>query len=125
MPAVALGDLSDRIRFLVNRTRERLWVKPLVICVLSIAGAFVAKAADATGLGQVVPQVTTEAIETLLSIMAGSMLAIAVFAVGSMVSAYASASNAATPRSFPLVIADDVSQNALSTFIGAFILLTS
>ncbi|MDX1498163.1 MAG: DUF2254 domain-containing protein, partial [Salinisphaeraceae bacterium] len=27
----------------------------------------------------------------------------------------------ATPRSFPLVIADDVSQNALSAFIGAFI----
>lgn len=29
--------------------------------------------------------------------------------------------NSATPRSFPLIIADDVSQNALSAFIGAFI----
>jgi uncharacterized membrane protein len=38
-----------------------------------------------------------------------------------MVSAYASASSTATPRSFSLVISDDVSQNALSTFIGAFI----
>ena len=46
---------------------------------------------------------------------------IATFAVASMISAYASASNTATPRSFPLVISDDVSQNALSTFIGAFI----
>jgi uncharacterized membrane protein len=49
------------------------------------------------------------------------MLAIATFAVGSMVSSYASASGDATPRSFPLVISDDVSQNALSGFIGAFI----
>jgi uncharacterized membrane protein len=49
------------------------------------------------------------------------MLVIAVFAVGSMLSAYQSASNVATPRSFSLVVADDVSQNALSTFIGAFI----
>lgn len=49
------------------------------------------------------------------------MLVIATFAVGSMVSAYASASRTATPRSFPLIISDDVSQNALSTFIGAFI----
>ena len=49
------------------------------------------------------------------------MLMIATFAVASMVSAYASASNTATPRSFSLVISDDVSQNALSTFIGAFI----
>jgi uncharacterized membrane protein len=38
-----------------------------------------------------------------------------------MVSAYASASSTATPRSFTVVIADDVSQNALSAFIGAFI----
>jgi uncharacterized membrane protein len=49
------------------------------------------------------------------------MLGVAVFAVGSMLSAYGSASSTATPRSFPLVIADDVSQNALSVFIGAFI----
>jgi uncharacterized membrane protein len=38
-----------------------------------------------------------------------------------MVAAYASASNTATPRAFSLVISDDVSQNSLSTFIGAFI----
>jgi len=53
--------------------------------------------------------------------MAASMLVIATFAVASMVAAYASASSTATPRSFRLVIADDVSQNALTTFIGAFI----
>ncbi len=49
------------------------------------------------------------------------MLVIATFSVASMVSAYASASSSATPRAFSLVLADDVSQNALSTFIGAFI----
>jgi uncharacterized membrane protein len=111
----------DRLRFLINRFRERLWVKPLVICLLSIAGAFVAKLADGTLLAEIVPAITAESIETLLSVMAASMLVIATFAVGSMVSAYGSASSAATPRSFTLVVADDVSQNALSTFIGAFI----
>ncbi len=45
----------------------------------------------------------------------------AVFAVGSMLAAYQSASSSATPRAFTLVVSDDVSQNALSTFIGAFI----
>jgi uncharacterized membrane protein len=53
--------------------------------------------------------------------MAASMLVIATLSVASMVSAYASAGSTATPRSFTLVLADDVSQNALSTFIGAFI----
>jgi uncharacterized membrane protein len=49
------------------------------------------------------------------------MLVISTFAVASMLSAYAAASSTATPRSYSLVVSDDVSQNALSTFIAAFI----
>jgi uncharacterized membrane protein len=89
--------------------------------VLSTAAVFLAKTVDNTGIGKLVPAITPDSIETLLSIISASMLVIAVFAVASMVSAYASASSTATPRSFSLVISDDVSQNALSTFIGAFI----
>jgi uncharacterized membrane protein len=111
----------DRLRFVFSRIKERLWVKPLVLCVLSIGGTFIARLADDAGLSGVLPEVPLEAVESLLSIMASSMLVIATFAVGSMVAAYASASTGATPRSIPLVIADDVTQNALSAFIGAFI----
>jgi uncharacterized membrane protein len=96
-------------------------VKPLVVCLLSIGAAFVARLADDTDLAQYVPRIAAESVESLLSIMASSMLVIATFSVASMVSAYASASNTATPRSFALVVADDASQNALSTFVGAFI----
>lgn len=112
---------ADRVRFFLNRFRDRLWVKPLSVCLLSIAAAFVAKLADGTRLTQLVPVITADSIETLLSIMAASMLVIATLSVASMVSAYASASSTATPRSFTLVVADDASQNALSTFVGAFI----
>jgi len=111
----------DRFRLLRNRMRERLWVKPMVIALLSVGVAFAAKLADGTFLTRFVPPITSDSIETLLSVMAASMLVIATFAVASMVSAYASASSVATPRSFSLVVSDDVSQNALSTFIGAFI----
>ena len=112
---------KDRLRFLLGRFRDRLWVKPLVVCLLSIAAVFVAKLADGTGFAELVPEIAAESIETLLSIMASSMLVIATFSVASMVSAYASASSTATPRSFTLIVADDASQNALSTFVGAFI----
>jgi uncharacterized membrane protein len=112
---------ADRVRFLLNRLRDRLWVRPLAMCLLSIAAAFGAKLADDTGLAQFVPDLSADSVENLLSIMAASMLVIATFSVASMVSAYASASSTATPRSFILVVADDVSQNALSTFIGSFI----
>lgn len=82
---------------------------------------FVATLFDDDQLRQFVPEVTLESVEKLLSVMAASLLVIATFSVASMVSAYAAASNTATPRSFILVIADDASQNALSAFVGAFI----
>lgn len=112
---------SDRLRFFFSRIKERLWIRPLVLCVLSIGGTFLARLADDRGLSSVLPKVTLKSVESLLSIMASSMLVIATFAVGAMVAAYTSASTRATPRSIPLVIADDVTQNALSAFIGAFI----
>lgn len=111
----------DRLRFLVKRFRERLWVKPLALCLLSIGGVFLAKLADGAGFADILPDISIDSVEALLAVMASSMLVIATFAVGSMVAAYASASAAATPRSIPLVIADDVTQNALSAFVGAFI----
>ncbi|HEX5788787.1 MAG TPA: DUF2254 domain-containing protein [Woeseiaceae bacterium] len=113
--------MRDRLAFYWNRIRERLWFKPLLVSVLSVAGAFLANAADTFGLDDRLPQVDAETNDSLLTIMASSMLVIATFAVASMVSAYASASSTATPRAFPLIVADDASQNALSSFIGAFI----
>lgn len=111
----------DRLRFLFNRFSERLWVRPLAVCALSIAVVFAAKIIDGSKLASLAPAVAQDSVETLLSLMAASMLVIATFSVASMVSAYAAASSSATPRSFTLVLADDVSQNALSTFVGAFI----
>ncbi|MCA1793686.1 MAG: DUF2254 domain-containing protein [Desulfotignum sp.] len=118
---IAVANITARVRFLLNRVQERLWVKPLLFSVLSIAAVFGARLADHTGLARVVPQISKESVDTLLSVMASGMLVMATFAVGSMVAAYASASNTASPRSFPLVIADDSSQKALSAFVGAFI----
>jgi uncharacterized membrane protein len=118
---VAFGNLSGRVQFMLKRFSERLWVKPLLASVLSVAGVFAAKAADGTALADIVPAITVESIQTLLSIMASSVLVIASLAVASMVSAYASASNTASPRAFPLVVADDRSQYALSAFVATFI----
>ena len=111
----------DYLSFVIKHLRERLWIKPLIVCVLSIGAVFLATLIDTTEFGRSLPEISKESTETLLKIMASSMLMIATFAVASMVAAYASASITVTPRSFPLIIADDLSQNALSAFIGAFI----
>ncbi|MCD2450221.1 DUF2254 domain-containing protein [Methylicorpusculum oleiharenae] len=111
----------DHLSFVIKHFRERLWIKPLIVCVLSISAVFLANLMDMTEIRHFVPKISKESTETLLKIMASNMLMMATFAVASMVAAYASASRSATPRSFPLIIADGVSQNALSAFIGAFI----
>lgn len=114
--------MFERLKFLFNRVGEKLWIKPLVACLLSIVIVFLVKKVEKFDyIGWFVPEIDTNSIENLLSIVASSMLVIATLAVGSMVSAYSSASSSTTPRSFPLVISDDKSQNALSTFIGTFI----
>lgn len=113
--------MIDELKFRLNRIKEKLWVRPLAASVLSVAGAMLAKAFDYAVTPEHLPEISPGSLEVLLTTLSASMLVIATFAVGSMVAAYASAGSNATPRTFSLVIADDVSQNALSTFIGAFI----
>jgi uncharacterized membrane protein len=83
--------------------------------------ALLAKSADGTFLDDWVPEIKEGSVKWLLDTIASSMLVISIFAVTSMLSAFAAAQTTATPRSFKLVVADDVSQNALSVFISAFI----
>lgn len=104
-----------------HRMREQLWFRPLLFCLVSVGGALFAHQADGTQLDTLVPSIKTESIEGLLDTISASMLVISIFAVASMLSAFSAASNTATPRSFKVVVTDDVSQNALSVFIGSFI----
>lgn len=109
------------ILFLINRLRERLWFRPALFSVGSVIAIFAAGLVDGSGFGAWLPDIDRGTVETLLSILAASMLVIATFAVGSMVAAYTSATQSGTPRSFKLVLRDDISQLAHSTFIAAFI----
>jgi uncharacterized membrane protein len=113
--------MQQNIIFYFSRLSSKLWFKPLIFCILSIVGALVAHFADGTFLTDIVPDIKNDSLDDLLSTLSNSMLIIAIFAVGSMISAFAAASATATPRSFKLIVADDVSQNALSIYIGAFI----
>lgn len=113
--------MKSKLEFILSRFGERLWVKPLLVCMVSIGIAFAAQLMDELTVIQNAPDIKQDSLESLLEVISSSMLVIAVFAVGAMLAAYQSASNSATPRAFSLVVADDTSQNALSTFIGAFI----
>lgn len=111
--------MLSKLHFWSKRLGEKLWIRPLLFCLLAVTAAFAAAGADGLGL-DFVPKIEHDTVEKLLSIIAASMLGVATFAVASMVSAYASVSSSATPRAFALVLADDMSKTALSTFIAAF-----
>ncbi|PKA81997.1 putative membrane protein [Ulvibacter sp. MAR_2010_11] len=113
--------MKKKFTIYYNRLRGQLWFRPLLFCLFSVAGALAAHQADGIGINDLVPNIDTESIEGLLDTISASMLVISIFAVASMLSAFSSASGTATPRSFKIVVTDDVSQNALSIFIGAFI----
>ena len=113
--------MKENIFFAFQRIKDKLWFRPVIFCLISLLGALLAQVADNTQLHELVPNIKTESITELLNIISSSMLVIATFTVGSMISAFAAASNTATPRSFNLIITDDVSRNSLSAFIGSFI----
>lgn len=70
----------------VLQLRKRLWFKPLLYCLIAVLAALVAQVADHLPFGDQLPEITPETIQTLLTIISSSMLAVATFAVGSMVS---------------------------------------
>lgn len=88
--------------------------------------AAIATAAAAEWIGALVPygadlEIASGSVGEILTILASSMLAVIAFSVSIMVSAYSSATSTATPRTIALMLADDRSQNALSTFLGTFL----
>ncbi|NNC46510.1 MAG: DUF2254 domain-containing protein [Winogradskyella sp.] len=113
--------MKKKLLIFYRRIREHLWFRPFLFCLFSVAGALIAHQADGIGINDLVPAIDKESIGGLLNTISASMLVISIFAVASMLSAFSSASGTATPRSFKIVVTDDVSQNALSVFIGAFI----
>lgn len=113
--------MQKNIEFLFKHLSEKLWFRPLIFSLFSIATPLIAQLADNSFIAGIAPGIERSSVENLLATISSSMLVIAIFAVGAILSAFSAASSTATPRSFKLIVADDVSQNALSVFIGAFI----
>lgn len=97
-----------------------MWVRA---AVFTLVGVGVALAAGL--LGPLLPfsvaiDLGQNSVDSLLQIIATAMLTVSTFSVTAMVTAFSAATTTATPRSTPLLIADPTSQNAVSTFVGAF-----
>lgn len=110
----------SRLRWILSRLRRTLWIRVSLYALLGFAAA--AAATLASWLPWPLPiDISAEAIDSLLNVIASSMLAVTTFSVTALTSAYGSATSNATPRATRLLTEDDFIQSVLATFIGSFL----
>lgn len=108
-------------RWILGHLNEKLWFRASLFCVIGVFTALFALFIKGYIPEHVASNIGAQAVDSILQIIANSMLVITVFSLSTMVSAYATVSASATPRATELLLQDTTAQNALSTFIGAFL----
>jgi uncharacterized membrane protein len=110
----------SRLRWILSRLRRTLWIR---VSLYAVLGFFAAIAATlAAFLPWPLPiDISAEAIDSLLNVIASSMLAVTTFSVMALTGAYGSATSNATPRATRLLTEDEFIQSVLATFIGSFL----
>jgi len=111
----------SQIAFKFRQIVQRMWFLPAAFSLLAVLTLLIA-----FGLARLIPDglpftLSSEAVESILTVLASSMLTVAVFALSTIVSALASASSQTTPRAVPLIVGDRSAQTSISVFIGAFL----
>lgn len=99
----------------------KLWLRATVIGALGVLAAVLATVAEHVLPFRIPLKLDVSAIDSILSIIASSMLAVTTFSLSVMTSAYGAATTNVTPRATKLVMEDQLTLNVLSTFIGSFL----
>ena len=107
-------------RWFITQLTRRIWFRAALIGTAAVALALVAPF-----IAPVIPyefgQIGSSAVDNVLTVLASSMLAVTTFSLTAMVTAFSGASQSGTPRATELLVEDAAAQNALSTFLGAFL----
>jgi len=111
----------SQLTFHLRQIAQRMWFLPAafsLLAVLSIVIAWFLARFAPENLPFTMP---SDAVVSILTILASSLLTVAVFALSTMVAALSSASSATSPRAVALITADRSAQTSISMFIGAFL----
>lgn len=111
---------SDPRSLAVKMVRS-LWFVPAIYAVIAVAVLGLAPILSPVLPDGAMKMIGLEGVYDLLSVLANTLLAVAIFSLGILASSMQVAAAAATPRARPLLMKDRTAQNAISTFIGGFI----
>ena len=87
----------DRWLFAWRRLKGRLWFRAALYALVGVAAALLAVVGAPWVPQDVADRLGGESVEQILTILASSLLAVATFSLGAMVTAYTAVSSAATP----------------------------
>lgn len=113
--------MTSRWRWIVSLLFRRIWFRAALFSLSSVALALLAAFVAPFIPYDISTKIGSDAVDNILGILASSMLAVTTFSLTAMVSAFSAASGSITPRATQLLVEDSTAQNALSTFIGAFL----
>lgn len=113
--------IMTRWQWILRQMSRRLFLRAGVISALSVASAVLAVLLQDQIPKELVLTLGAGAVDSILTIIASSMLAVITFSLSTVVQAFATAATTATPRAIALLQDDTAVQNMLSTFVGAFI----
>ncbi len=108
-------------RWLLAQLTRRLWVRASIYAVLGVAAALLAAV-----FSSFVPKALAEpfgggTVDSLLNVLASSLLSVATFSAAAMLTAYTSVASSVTPRASALITSDTRAQTALASFVGGFL----
>ena len=113
--------MSEKLVYLLQRLSRKTWWRCAMFSLFAIAAVVLASALGPRIPPTVALKLGSDAIGSLLGILASSMLTVAIFSASTMVSSFSAVANSATPRASQLLIEDTTIQNTLAAFIGAFL----
>jgi uncharacterized membrane protein len=112
-----MSQISFHLRQLLNR----MWFLPAVFSAVALLTIFVAFYLARWAPEELPFTISQEAVQSVLAILATSLLTVSVFALSTLVAAVSAASASTTPRAAQLIVGDRSAQTSISVFIGAFL----
>jgi uncharacterized membrane protein len=106
----------------VIRLRSALWFRPMIASIGAVSLALLLAGTDRMLPEFIaIPEVDAGSVKELLKLLASAMLTVTTVTLSALLLVFNMAASQASPRALPGLMADEVTQNALSTFIATFV----
>lgn len=113
--------MTEKLLYLLQRLLRKTWVRCVLFSLVGVLAVGLSMLLGPSIPEDVAVKLGSDAIGSILNIIATSMLTVTIFSASTMVSSFTAVASSATPRASQLMIEDTTIQNTLATFIGAFL----